>query len=50
MNTIYNFLTQTYVPQIPNYMAVGFGLALGAAIVVLLRPNGLIRHFINYGK
>jgi hypothetical protein len=50
MNMIYNFLTQTYVPAIPIYMAIGLGLAIGSALVLFLKKNGLISHFINYGK
>ncbi|WP_177189116.1 hypothetical protein [Chitinophaga sp. YR573] len=49
MNTISTFLTQTYVPGIPNYMVAMAPVVIGLAILTLTR-GGLIRHFINYGK
>jgi F0F1-type ATP synthase assembly protein I len=49
MNTLYNFLTQTYIAAIPTGMIIGSALALVAGILTLTK-GGLIRHFINYGK
>ncbi len=49
MNTLTTFLTQTYVPGIPNYMVAMVPVILASAILTLTR-GGLIKHFLNYGK
>lgn len=49
MNTLYNFLTQTYVAAIPTGMVIVGAIALVAGILTLT-VGGLFRHFINYGK
>lgn len=50
MNALTTFLTQTYVPELPNYMVVMFGVALATAGYVMFKKNGLISYFSNYGK
>jgi hypothetical protein len=49
MNKISDFLIQSYIPYIPNYMVTMFIVSLLIAIYTLTK-GGLIRHFINYNK